>query len=221
MKREALKLMTLTLYDNPRVRQPHIEVLHSTVVPQEEFAVLKRKAADLMAYRGCEPEEMTHLESTPYRMWLNRYVSGEMIHYLGATVDMKAYTDMERELDSAASLQKNTFPDICGAFETLGYRISYMVVFLEENTKIQLVATPKLPITSEIVESALRDAETLIQSNGAPNALDRVHTAFHGYLREICPSLWEGLPLGFVAHPLEPERDQNVTDVLDAPESSS
>jgi hypothetical protein len=52
---------------------------------------------------------------------------------------------------------------------------------------IRAVAAPKeLAITSDIVEAALRDAETLIHSSGPSNALDRVHTAFHGYLKRIC-----------------------------------
>ena len=45
---------------------------------------------------------------------------------------------------------------------------------------------PKPAITSTTVEAALQDAETLLRSSGAANALDRVHTAFQGYLERIC-----------------------------------
>jgi hypothetical protein len=44
------------------------------------------------------------------------------------------------------------------------------------------VAQPTLSVTSLIVERALRDAETLIEINGAASGVDRVHTALHGYL---------------------------------------
>ncbi|ARZ73033.1 hypothetical protein CCR98_02180 [Stenotrophomonas sp. WZN-1] len=39
---------------------------------------------------------------------------------------------------------------------------------------------------SEVVERALRDADQLLQTNGAVSALDRVHTALHGYLLDVC-----------------------------------
>jgi hypothetical protein len=40
--------------------------------------------------------------------------------------------------------------------------------------------------TSEAVERAIRDAEALIQSNGAPSSVDRVHTALHAHLIAVC-----------------------------------
>jgi hypothetical protein len=45
------------------------------------------------------------------------------------------------------------------------------------------VKTPTLVSTSEVVTRALRDAETLLASNGAASGVDRVHTALHGHLR--------------------------------------
>jgi hypothetical protein len=39
---------------------------------------------------------------------------------------------------------------------------------------------------SEAVQRALADAETLLGTAGAISALDRVHTALHGYLQAAC-----------------------------------
>lgn len=39
-----------------------------------------------------------------------------------------------------------------------------------------------------LVETALSDAEALIEKGGATSGVDRVHTALHGYLRVICQS---------------------------------
>jgi len=50
------------------------------------------------------------------------------------------------------------------------------------------VATPSLQITSIVVERAIRDAETLIQTTGATSGVDRIHTALHGYLLAVCSS---------------------------------
>jgi len=48
------------------------------------------------------------------------------------------------------------------------------------------VPVPSLRITSEVVERALADAERLISSSGATSGVDRVHTALHGYLLQVC-----------------------------------
>lgn len=42
-----------------------------------------------------------------------------------------------------------------------------------------------LAITSDVVERALRDAEQLLTSGGATSGVDRIHTAFHEYLRAV------------------------------------
>ena len=49
-----------------------------------------------------------------------------------------------------------------------------------------LVEAPSLRVTSAVVEMALSDAGTLLKSGKAPSAVDRVHTALHGYLAAIC-----------------------------------
>ncbi len=48
------------------------------------------------------------------------------------------------------------------------------------------VAEPHLGITSRTVEEALADARHLISGRGSTSGVDRAHTAFHGYLRELC-----------------------------------
>jgi len=48
------------------------------------------------------------------------------------------------------------------------------------------VARPKPAITSDVVERAINDAESLIRSSGATSGVDRIHTALDGYLRVAC-----------------------------------
>jgi hypothetical protein len=55
------------------------------------------------------------------------------------------------------------------------------------------VASPKMVYTSATVEAALADAEHLIGSRPAGNAVDRVHTALHGFLMWVCEDA--GLPV--------------------------
>ena len=50
----------------------------------------------------------------------------------------------------------------------------------------QAIEAPQLAVTSITVDRALSDAETLIRTSGATSAVDRVHTALHGYLIAVC-----------------------------------
>lgn len=54
------------------------------------------------------------------------------------------------------------------------------------------VAQPTLKVSSKAVESALADADALLKSKGPSSAIDRVHTALHGYLLAICDAA--GIP---------------------------
>ncbi len=48
------------------------------------------------------------------------------------------------------------------------------------------VGVPTPRITSAVVERAIADAETLMNSSGATSGVDRIHTALHGYMRAAC-----------------------------------
>lgn len=50
----------------------------------------------------------------------------------------------------------------------------------------QAVSTEKLYITNTTVERAIQDTKILIVKSGATSGVDRIHTALHGYLIEVC-----------------------------------
>ena len=56
------------------------------------------------------------------------------------------------------------------------------------------VETPEIQNTSEVVLEALQDAELLLRTRGPKNAVDRAHTALHGYLRKLCLDRGEPMP---------------------------
>lgn len=61
--------------------------------------------------------------------------------------------------------------------------------FLNEASKLEklgYIPDPNLAFSSEVVFEALEDAASLIKERKAVSAVDRVHTAFHGYLRSVC-----------------------------------
>src|SRR5689334_8931652 len=71
----------------------------------------------------------------------------------------------------------------------LGCHVRFIVVCLESTTSPQPVAAPSLVYSSIVVERALDDAAELIRANGPTSAVDRVHTALHGYLHAACERL--------------------------------
>lgn len=50
------------------------------------------------------------------------------------------------------------------------------------------IGSPQPVITSEVVQRAIADAESLISTRGATSSVDRLHTALHGYLKAVCDS---------------------------------
>jgi hypothetical protein len=63
-----------------------------------------------------------------------------------------------------------------------------------------VIATSSLRVQSDLVSRALADAETLLASSGPASAVDRVHTALHGYLRDAVEALG-----------LQPPKDASMT----------
>lgn len=45
---------------------------------------------------------------------------------------------------------------------------------------------PQIPSATEVVRRALADAEQLLGNSGPASAIDRMHTALHGYLKTVC-----------------------------------
>ncbi len=58
----------------------------------------------------------------------------------------------------------------------------------------QAVANERLYVTNATVERAIQDTKVLIETNGATSGVDRIHTALHGYLKEVCRQA--GISLG-------------------------
>ncbi len=69
--------------------------------------------------------------------------------------------------------------------EVSGQHVRFVAMDLLQEDGPESVASPVLEITSDTVERALRDAERLLATEGATSGVDRIHTAFHGYLRAL------------------------------------
>jgi hypothetical protein len=67
--------------------------------------------------------------------------------------------------------------------EALREQLETMIHELERGSEPEFQPTV---YSVEIVNKAIADAETLLKVNGATSALDRIHTALHGFLLRVC-----------------------------------
>jgi hypothetical protein len=92
---------------------------------------------------------------------------------------------------------KETFKLIAGTLNEMNLPIRFIAADVVHNAPRFSVKAPTLEITSNTVELALQDVETLVRAGAVVSGVDRIHTALHGYLIRVCEdaSLAEGLGL--------------------------
>ncbi len=103
---------------------------------------------------------------------------------LYAKISIQEYAKLKKT--EFGKKHKTEFAAIARTITELGPFIRHIAIDYTIEPDIPLVKQPSLEITSSIVQQALEDARNLIQTSGATSAVDRVHTAFHGYLQAIC-----------------------------------
>ena len=80
-----------------------------------------------------------------------------------------------------------SYSNIARAFGRLNIYVRFIGVELLLVDEISPVKAPEISNTSApAVAAALSDAEALIQAGNCVGAIDRVHTALHGYARTLC-----------------------------------
>jgi len=176
------------LYCSQRDYSQEIKFLEKITEPR--YGVIKRQVIRLMEARWRNKHGIKHFDETPYELWTATNGFGDQFHVLRWNASLKDYTEMERFMEQGNYLEQDAFPDLHEAFSSVSIDLRFIIMELNMEEGVQPVAVPNPAISSETVEQALRDAETLIGTSGAPNALDRVHTALHAYLRVVCEDAW-------------------------------
>jgi Abortive infection C-terminus len=131
-----------------------------------------------------EPDAAEVLESLAFELWSGTNSFGDEFDLLYLSANPRTYADYEKQVDEKRDLWK--YRIIANTLEKLHHFVRFIGVDVDMNGTVELVQTPDLRITSDVVERALADAESLIRSNGAISGVDRAHTAFHGYLKAVC-----------------------------------
>jgi hypothetical protein len=161
----------LRLYNASPGGSAEIQLL--VLEPAEPWERLKRNAVRFLRDSD-EPDTAAILESLPFELWSGTNSFNDEFHVLNLRAGPKAYIDFEKEVNEKRGLWK--YRAIAETLGKLGCHVRFIAVAVEFDSDVEAVALPDLRITSDVVERALSDAETLIRASGAVSGLDRVHT---------------------------------------------
>ena len=153
--------------------------------PQTEWEAFRRTVLRYMKDSGYPLPVIERFEKMPFELWRGTNVFSDEFDVLYGRVNMDSYIELEREMEQKPS-GGWVFREIADVMEKLTRPVRFIAVELDMTHEVGHVPAPTLEITSETVESALGEAETLIGTHGAPSGIDRVHTALHGYLEAVC-----------------------------------
>lgn len=149
----------------------------------DEWTKLKGATLRLLKARGLDSAANRLLE-TPFEVGeaTNHFQDDFCVLHL--TLPIEQYAEMSEV--AADPHAKRDYKQIADTVTEIGPYIRHIVVFPETEGGPQVVDSPRPQMTTHTVEMALQDAEQLLYSRGAPSAIDRVHTALHGYLLVVC-----------------------------------
>lgn len=154
------------------------------VFPDDRWDSVRFTAARLLDNRGCG-EEAELLRSTAFGLSHATNAFGDEFTVLHAAVPFEEYLKFTEW--AAGPHWGPSFSAIAKAVgEVASQYVRFVSVALVADITAEPVPKPEPRITTAVVVQALQDAERLIQASGARSAVDRVHTAMHGYLREAC-----------------------------------
>lgn len=159
-----------------------IELLDAAFT-QAEWTKLQAVAVRLLERRGHFPagEFLSH---HPFGLFRGTNGFGDDFCVLYMQAEMDKYVELAEMADDM-QMRHNAKRAAEAVGEVSGQHVRFVAMDLLQSTGPAAVAPPVLEITSDTVERALRDAERLLATEGATSGVDRIHTAFHGYLRAL------------------------------------
>jgi hypothetical protein len=172
-------------------------------MPDAVYQAKKRNVVRYLKANWATPGAIELLDEFPLSLWQATNDFGDEFEVLYLNAGMDLYVEIENEIGIWKQRIADGIPEIAGAFAKIGNPVRFVAVGLDLAEHVAEVASPTLTITSGVVEEALRQAGTLIGTHGAASGLDRVHTAFHGYLEFVCQKA------GITAKP-----DASLTDLF-------
>lgn len=154
----------------------------AAAMPPDKWAECKALVIRLLRAQN-KPLSANLLESIPFSISEGTNGFGDEFFILHTSASVQRYVELT-EMKSNQQVV-TAFREIALAFQEIDIYVRFIVAVISTEP-IELVEQPTPEVTSEVVERALKDSQQLLYSSGASSAVDRVHTALHGYLRNIC-----------------------------------
>lgn len=123
------------------------------------------------------------LSNHNFRLVKGTNAFGDDFFMLYSSVNIEYYVEIEeRKSEIKPSIEK-----ILTVYEELGYKLRFIVVEIHRGKSFAVhVDAPKTTSSLISVNMALKEAQQLLSSGNTIGAVDRVHTALHGFMKEIC-----------------------------------
>lgn len=171
-------------------------------MPDEQWAKIKKTVCQLLGARN-KKSAVSLLESIPFELSQGtNYFSDEflVLHALLPIENYVTYAGLNTDPEI-----KLAFKNIAVTFAELGFVVRFISIDVQTTETIELVPQPNLEMTSEVVERALKDSLQLLNSSGPASAVDRIHTALHGYMKAVC-----------IKHNIAFEKQASLTELFKA-----
>jgi len=159
-------------------------MLGQPCMDDDRWANIKAAAVRLMRKRN-QNGIADFLEKTPFevRAGMNSFNDDFSLLYYAAPID--DYVDLSAQVSTQGHV-KVWCRIIVQTLSEFGCYLRFIAVECAIDPAPSVVPTPNLAITSDLVERALDETERAVAQHGGVAGVDRAHTAFHGYLKEIC-----------------------------------
>ena len=155
--------------------------LESSVPSAGSHAKTIQRVQGLLARRD-QPLAIDLLERTPFGLYAACNHFGDEFNVLLFEAPLARYEELR--LFRTDPHSKHLLGAIADVFGEVGIHIRIIAAEIVDD--LGLVHPPEPAITLEVVDRALKDAEILLAQASPVSAVDRVHTALHGYLLGQC-----------------------------------
>ena len=158
------------------------EIIEENKLEDESWRQHRDSAIRLLTGR-LHTEAANFLQATPFKLYNGTNGFGDEFFYIGAALNMESYIIIGETTPHHKTLARQ----ISSTLGEIGMALRFVVVrmqLIDQSTTH--VSAPLIESPSRVLQECLRSAESDIQSGNHISAVDRLHTAFHAYLRSKC-----------------------------------
>lgn len=149
------------------------------------WAFLRGQALSLLGGVLYDLPAKAALEKLPFELWEAENGFGDNFSILYMQVPIAEFAELARDAEDSSGGGK--YRVIAEAMKAKGQEVRFISMDALEGS-YEDVDTPELKSTSDAVELALENLNTLLQHSrqGPASAVDRIHTALHAHLIYLC-----------------------------------